>query len=71
MLKISKPGFINTWTVNFQMFKLVLVKTEEAVIKLPTSTGSSKKQETPEKKVNTSQSQKIKANALWRNIQAI
>ena len=23
-LKFSKPGFSNTWTVNFQMFKLVL-----------------------------------------------
>ena len=33
------------WTVNFQMFKLVLEKAEEPEIKLPTSTGSSKKQE--------------------------
>ena len=33
------------WTVNFQMFKLVLDKAEETKIKLPTSTGSSKKQE--------------------------
>ena len=32
------------WTVNFQMFKLVLEKAEEPEIKLPTSTGSSKKQ---------------------------
>ena len=32
-------------TVNFQMFKLVLEKAEEPEIKLPTSTGSSKKQE--------------------------
>ena len=31
--------------VDFQMFKLVLEKTEEQEIKLPTSTGSSKKQE--------------------------
>ena len=31
--------------VNFQMFKLVLEKAEEPEIKLPTSTGSSKKQE--------------------------
>ena len=41
--KISKPGFSNMWTMNFQMFKLVLEKTEEPEIKLPTSTGSSKK----------------------------
>ena len=32
-------------TVNFQMFKLVLEKAEEPEIKLPTSSGSSKKQE--------------------------
>ena len=44
-LIFSKPGFSNMWTVNFQMFKLVLEKTEEPEIKLPTSTGSLKKQE--------------------------
>ena len=44
MLKIIQPGFKNTWTVNFQMFKLVLEKAEEPEIKLPTSTGSSKKE---------------------------
>ena len=31
------------WTVNFQMFKLVLEKAEEPEIKLPTSAGSWKK----------------------------
>ena len=36
MPKFSKPGFSNTWTMNFQMFKLVLEKTEETDIKLPT-----------------------------------
>ena len=36
-------------TVNFQMFKLVLEKAEEPKIKLPTSAGSSKKQETSRK----------------------
>ena len=40
--KFSRPGFRNMWTVNFQMFKLVLGKAD---IKLPTSTRSSKKQE--------------------------
>ena len=38
-------AFSNTWTVNFQMLKLVLEKAEEPEIKLPTSAGSSKKQE--------------------------
>ena len=40
----SKAGFSNTWTMNFQMFKLDLEKAEESKIKLPTSTGSLKKQ---------------------------
>ena len=47
--KSSKPGFSNTWTVNSQMFKLVLEKAEEPEIKLPTSAGSSKKQESSKK----------------------
>ena len=33
------------WTMNFQMFKLVLEKAEEPEIKLPTSAASWKKQE--------------------------
>ena len=33
------------WTVNFQIFKLDLEKAKEPEIKLPTSPGSSKKQE--------------------------
>ena len=37
-------------TMNFQMFKLVLGKAKEPEIKLPTSAGSSKKQESSEKK---------------------
>ena len=39
------------WTVNFQMFKLVLEKAEEPEIKLPTSTGSWKKQENSRKNI--------------------
>ena len=35
--------------MNFQMFKLVLEKAEEPEIKLPTSFGSSKKQESSRK----------------------
>ena len=37
------------WTVNFLMFKLVLEKTEEPEIKLPTSAGSWKSKRVPEK----------------------
>ena len=35
--------------MNIQMFKLVLEKAEEPEIKLPTSAGSSKNQESPRK----------------------
>ena len=48
-LKFFKPGFSSMWTVNFQMFKLVLAKAEEPEIKLPTSAGSLKKQESSRK----------------------
>ena len=37
------------WTKNFQMLKLDLEMTEEPEIKLPTSAGSSKKQESSKK----------------------
>ena len=37
------------WTVNIQMFKLVLEKSEEPEIKLPASAGSSKKQDSSRK----------------------
>ena len=47
--KFSEPGFSGTWTVNFQVFKLVLEKAEEPEIKLPTSAGSLKTQESSRK----------------------
>ena len=47
--KFFKPGFSSMWTVNYQMFKLVLEKAEETEIKLPTSAGSGKKQENSRK----------------------
>ena len=47
--KFSNPGFNSTWTMNFQMFKLDLEKAAEPEITLPTSTGSSKKQESSRK----------------------
>ena len=37
--------------MNIQMFKLVLGKAEEPEIKLPTSAGSSRKQESSKKKI--------------------
>ena len=47
--KFSKPGFSNMWTMYFLMFKLVFEKAEKPEIKLPTSNGSLKKQESSRK----------------------
>ena len=52
MLKILQARlqqYVNCETVNFQMFKLDLEKAEKPQIKLPTSVGSSKKQESSRK----------------------
>ena len=49
--KSSKPGFNSAWTVNFQMFKLDLEKAEEPEIKLSTSVGLQKKQESSRKNI--------------------
>ena len=45
MLKILQARLEQYVNVNFQMFRLVLEKAEEPEIKLPTSSGSWKKQE--------------------------
>ena len=47
--KFSKPSFSSTWTMKFQMFKLDLENSEDPEIKLPTSVGSSKQQESSRK----------------------
>ena len=47
--KFSNPGFNNMWTMNYQMFKLVIEKAEEPEIKLLTPAGSSKKRESSKK----------------------
>ena len=73
--KFSKPGFSNTWTVNYQMFELVLQKTEEPENKLPTSAGSSKKQESSRKNIYFCFIDYAKAfdcidhNKLWKILQ--
>ena len=53
--KSFKLGFSSIWTENFQVSKLDLEKAEEPEIKLPTSTGSYKKQESS-RKISTSAS---------------
>ena len=45
IILMVKTMFSSMWTINFQMFKLVLEKAEEPEIKLQASAGSSKKQE--------------------------
>ena len=47
--KFFKLGFNSTWTKNFLVFKLDLEKAEEPEIKLPTSAGSWKSTQVPEK----------------------
>ena len=49
VLKILPAGFNSMWTMNLQMFKLLLEKAEEPEIKLPICAGSSKKQESSRK----------------------
>ena len=49
MLKILQARLQQYVNVNFLMFKLVLEKAEEPEIKLPTSSGSWKKQESSRK----------------------
>ena len=58
------------WTMNFQIFKLVLEKAEEPEIKLPTSAGSSKSKRVPEKHLFLlywlCQSLCVNHNKLWK-----
>ena len=62
-------------TMNFQMFKLDLEKAEEPEIKLPTSTGSSKKQESSRKTStfffidHTKAFDCVDHNKLWKILQ--
>ena len=51
--------------MNFQMFKLDLEKAEEPKIKLPTSGGSSKKQESSRKTYNSSLLTMPKPLTVW------
>ena len=63
--KFSKPGFNSTWTKNFQMFKLGLKKAEEPEIKLPTFTGSYKKQGNSRNTCNSSSLTTLEPLSVW------
>ena len=75
MLKILHTRLQQPWTMNFQMFKLDLVKAEEPEIKLPTCIGSSKKQESSRKTSTFAFIDYAKAfdcvdhNKLWKILQ--
>ena len=64
-LGFNKPCFNNTQTVNFQMFKLDLEKAEEPEIKLPTSVGSLKKQESSRKTSTSALLTMSKPLTMW------
>ena len=49
MLKILQTSFNSMWTMNFQMIKLDLEKSEKPETKLPTSVGLLKKKESSRK----------------------
>ena len=63
--KFSKLGFNSTWTKNFQMYKLDLEKTEEPEMKLPTSTGSQKKQVNSRKTSTSASLTTLKPLTVW------
>ena len=66
MLKILQARLQQcTRIVNFQMFKLDLEKAEEPEIKLPTPTGSSKKQESSRKTLTSALLTMPKPLTVW------
>ena len=56
------------WTVNFEMFKLVLEKAEEPEIKLPISAGLSKKQKSSRKTSISALLTTPKPSTVWSTI---
>ena len=59
------PGFNSIWTKYFQMFKVNLQKAEEPEIKLPTSVGSSEKQEGSRKTSSSASLTTLKPLTVW------
>ena len=56
------------WAMSFQMFKLVLEKAEESEVKLSTSAGSSKKQESSRKTSSSALLTMPKPLTMWITI---
>ena len=66
--KFSKSGSNSTLSMNFQTFKLALEKAEEPEIKLPTSAGSWKKQESSRKTSISALLTMPKPSTVWITI---
>ena len=67
-IKIMLKLFNSTWTKDVQMFKLDLEKAEEPAIKMPTSTGSSKKQDSSRKTSTSALLTMLKPFSVWITI---
>ena len=65
MLKILQARLQQYVTMNFLMFKLVLEKAEEPEIKLQTSTGSLKKQESSRKTYTSASLTMLNPLTVW------
>jgi len=65
MLKILQVRLQHTWTKNFQMFKLKLEKAEEPEIKLRTSLGSLKRQDSSRKTSTSVLLTTLKPLTVW------
>ena len=63
--KFFKLRFSSTWTENFQMYKLGFEEAEESEIKLPTSIGSLKKQESFRKTSTYASLTMLKPLVVW------
>ena len=65
MSKILQARFNSIWTENFYMYKLNLEKAEEPEIKLPTSSGSPKKQGNSKKTSSSASLTMVKPLTVW------
>ena len=63
--KSFRLGFNSMWTENFQVYKLDLKKAEESDVKLPTSVGSYKKQESTRKTSTSASLTKLNPLTVW------
>ena len=61
----SKPGFNSMWAMKFQILNMELEKPEEPEVKLPTSGGSSRKQESSIKTSTSALSTMPKPLTVW------